>query len=72
MRTTIEISRELLEDLMNLSGAKRKKEAMLLAIEDFVRRKKVERLLSLPGNIEIEDVSTELEQREIDELQGID
>ena len=72
MRTTIEISRELLEDLMNLSGAKRKKEAMLLAIEDFVRRKKVERLLSLPGNIEIEDVSTELEQREIDELQDID
>ena len=72
MRTTIEIPRELLGDLMNLSGAKRKKEAMLLAIEDFVRKKKVEKLLSLPGNIEIEDVSTELEQREIDELQGID
>ena len=72
MRTTIEISRELLEELMKLSGAKRKKEAMLLAIEDFVRRKKIEKLLSLPGNIEIEDVSTELEQREIDELQDID
>jgi len=72
MRTTIEIPEELLTELVKLSGTTKKTEAMLLAIEDFVRRKKIETFLSLPTNIKIEDVSSELEQKEIEELEGTD
>ena len=72
MRTTIEIPRGLMDELMSLSGARKKKEAVRVALEEFVRRKKVERLLALPGTIEISDITAELEEMELDEPRGAD
>jgi Arc/MetJ family transcription regulator len=72
MRTTVDLPEELMSDLMALSKTRKKKDAVRVALEEFVRRKKVEKLLALPGKIEISDVTAELERMEIDESNGVD
>lgn len=66
MRTTLDIPEELLSKAAQISGKKKKKEIVRLALEDYVRRNAQKRLLNLIGNIEIEDLSEELEQAELD------
>ena len=72
MRTTIEVPEGLLSDLMAVAKTRKKKDAIRIALEEYVRRKKIEGLLALPGKIEIEDVSAELEEMELDERTGAD
>ncbi|PIU55036.1 MAG: DUF2191 domain-containing protein [Chloroflexi bacterium CG07_land_8_20_14_0_80_51_10] len=67
MRTTIEVPEELMDDLMSVSETRKKKEAVRTALEEFVRRRKLGKLLTLPGTIEISDVTTELEEMELGE-----
>jgi Arc/MetJ family transcription regulator len=67
MRTTVELSEELIEDVIRLSSTRSKKEALRIALEDYVSRKRIETLLALPGTIDIEDVSEELEKLELEE-----
>ncbi|MBM3156525.1 MAG: type II toxin-antitoxin system VapB family antitoxin [Chloroflexi bacterium] len=72
MRTTIDLPEELIGDVMALSKTRKKKDAVRLALEEFVRRRKIEKLLALPGKIEISDVTAELERMELDESAGAD
>ncbi len=72
MRTTVDLPEELISDLMALSKTRKKKDAVRVALEEFVRRKKIEKLLALPGKIEISDVTAELERMELDESTGAD
>ncbi len=72
MRTTIDLPEELLTDLMAVSQSRKKKEAVRIALEEFVRRKKMEKLLDLPGKIPIIDVSESLEAMESDEFKSSD
>ncbi len=72
MRTTIDVPEELMSALMALSNTHKKKDAIRIALEEFVRRKKVEKLLALPGNIGITDVTEELEEMELGECAGPD
>ncbi len=72
MRTTVDLPEELMSDLMALSKTRKKKDAVRVALEEFVRRKKLEKLLALPGKIEISDVTKELERMELDESTGAD
>jgi Arc/MetJ family transcription regulator len=72
MRTTVDLPEELMSDLMALSKTRKKKDAVRVALEEFVRRKKLEKLLALPGKIEISDVTAELERMELDESKGAD
>jgi len=67
MRTTVEFPPELLEEVLRFSGAKKKKEALRIALEDYIKRKKLERLLSMPGKIEIIDMTKKLEEIELGE-----
>lgn len=50
MRTTIEIDNDLLKEVMEKSGAKSKKIAIVTAMKDYLRLKKREELKSLIGN----------------------
>ncbi|MGR3310494.1 MAG: type II toxin-antitoxin system VapB family antitoxin, partial [Candidatus Brocadiales bacterium] len=43
----------LLEEAKKLSGAKTKKKAIELALEEFVRREKSKKLIELEGKIEL-------------------
>ena len=72
MRTTVDLPEALMSDLMALSKTRKKKDAVRVALEEFVRRKKLEKLLALPGKIEISDVTAELEGMELDESKGAD
>lgn len=54
MRTTLNIPDELIKELRRFSHDKSKTRAISIAIEDYVRRKKIEHLLSLSGNITVD------------------
>jgi Arc/MetJ family transcription regulator len=53
MRTTLAIKEKLLEEVKALSGVKTKKEAVEIALEEFVKRRKARRLLELEGKVEL-------------------
>ena len=55
MRTTINIDDDLFMDLMRLSGARTKTEAVRTALTEFVRNRRKQQLLALRGNLAIED-----------------
>ena len=54
MRTTLALDKKLLEEAMKCSGEKTKTAAVNLALEDFVRRKKLAGLKSLSGKVRID------------------
>lgn len=65
MKTTIDIPDNELEDVMRLTGAKTKKEAVVTAITEFNRRRKLEKVLAKLGTFV--DVMTEEELGEMRE-----
>ena len=52
MRTTLAIKENLLEEVKTLSGVKTKKEAVEMALEEFIKRRKAKQLLELEGKVE--------------------
>lgn len=52
MRTTVELNGELLEEIVRLSGAKTKRAALTLAMEEYVKMKKREELRAMIGHYE--------------------
>jgi Arc/MetJ family transcription regulator len=53
MRTTLAINEKLLDEAKELSGAKTKKEAVEIALDEFIRRRKTRKLLDLEGKVEL-------------------
>ncbi len=64
MRTTLSLDDRLIKELMEVTGAKTKTEAIHLAISEFIRRKKIEGLLALEGKVHLD-----LDWRELEELE---
>ena len=64
MRTTMRLEGALIKELMAVTGAKTKTEAIHLAISEFLRRKKIEGLLALEGKVRLD-----LDWRELEELE---
>ena len=54
MRATLNIPDKLLDEVQALSGKKSKTRAVVTAMEDFVRRRRMDALISLQGKIAIE------------------
>ena len=52
MKTTIEIPEREIKDLIELSKAKTKKEAILTAVRDYNRRKRMGKLTRILGTFE--------------------
>ncbi|MFQ5881584.1 MAG: type II toxin-antitoxin system VapB family antitoxin [Candidatus Methylomirabilales bacterium] len=65
MRTTLDLDEGLVNELMAVTGAKTKTEAIHLAISEFIRRKKIEGLLALEGKVALDLDWRELEEREL-------
>jgi hypothetical protein len=57
---TVDIDDCLMERLMACHPGETKAKAIEAAVEDHVRRKSVDWLLSMSGKLEIEDVSAEM------------
>ena len=54
MRATLNIPDELITEVQNITGAKSKTKAVVTAMQEFIRKKRMEQLLSLKGRIEID------------------
>lgn len=67
MRTTINVDDHLFEELIRRTGAHTKTAAVRIALEEFIRLKRKEELLSLRGKVDILDNWRELRQLEIQE-----
>jgi len=67
MKTTIDIPERELEEVMRLTGAKTKKEAVVTAITDFNRRRKLEEVLGRLGTFEDVMSQDDLRQMRKDE-----
>jgi Arc/MetJ family transcription regulator len=72
MRATLNIPDDLLAEVQRITGEKSKTKAITIAMKEFVRQQKIKELLALRGKIEIEDVTKELEELEIQEMKEND
>ena len=67
MCATLNIPDDLLVEVQNITGTQSKTKAIVTAMEEFVKRKKRERLLALKGRIVLDDITPELEEAELQE-----
>jgi hypothetical protein len=72
MRATLNIPDDLVSEVQKLSGEKSKTKAIVSAMQEFVREKKLRKILELRGKIKIDDVTKELEELEIKEQEEND
>jgi hypothetical protein len=76
MRATLNIPDNLISEVQKLSGEKSKTNAIIVAMKEFVRQKKVKALIALRGKIQIDydwEKEEELEikaQKEREKLHG--
>lgn len=54
MRTTMDLPEDLVEEAKSLSGTRSKTAAVILALKDYIDRKKIDSLRKLRGSIAIE------------------
>ena len=54
MRATLNIPDNLLSEVQKISGEKSKTKAIIIAMEEFIRQKKIKELISLRGKIQID------------------
>ncbi len=72
MRATLNIPDELISEVQKLSGEKSKTKAIVTAMQEFVREKKLRKILELRGKIKIDDITRELDELEIKEREEND
>ncbi len=65
MRTTLDLNEKLIRELMDVTSAKTKTEAIHQAAAELIRRKKMDRLKSLSGKLHLNLDWNALEQAEI-------
>ncbi len=54
MRATLNISDELVSEVQKISGEKSKTKAISVAMQEYVRQKKIKELLALRGKVKID------------------
>ncbi len=54
MRATLNIPDDLLAEVQKISGQKSKTKAITIAMQEFVKQKKINELIALRGKIEID------------------
>jgi len=69
MRATLNIPDDLMKEVQRLSGQQSKTGAIVTAMEDFIRRNKMQALLALQGKV---DIDYDWEREEEMELKAAD
>jgi hypothetical protein len=72
MRATLNIPDDLLLEVQKITGEKSKTKAITIAMKEFVRQQKIKEFLALRGKIQIKDVTRELEELELKEMEEDD
>jgi Arc/MetJ family transcription regulator len=64
MRTTVTIEHNILEELLKETKAKSKASAVKVAIRDYIKRRKIEKIKSLKGKLEFDLTADEIRHHE--------
>ncbi len=67
MRTTLNLDRDLIVKVAEMTGETNKSRAVTKALEEFLRRGRLELLLSLKGKVDLVENWRELRQMELGE-----
>ncbi len=54
MRTTVNVPEELLLEVERLAKARSRREALIIALDDYVRRKRLQRVVDSEGELEFD------------------
>lgn len=65
VKTTLDIDARLMDEVTSLSGERTKAAAVETALREYVRLRRKELLLSLPGNIRLEENWREFRDPEV-------
>jgi hypothetical protein len=68
MRATLNIPDSLVKDLVKETKARTKTQAITIAIEEYLRKGRLKKLLSLQGTLDLEDNWQKMEDLELQEL----
>lgn len=60
MRTTLDLPEDLINELVELTGEKTKTNALIHAMKDFIKRKKLEEVFNALGNVEFDLSANEI------------
>ena len=71
MRLTVSIEDYMVPELMRLTDARTKTEAVNRAISEWIRSKKLQKIKELRGKIAINNNLKEIRSLEIDEIEGL-
>lgn len=52
MKTTLDIPNDLIRKAMKLSKSNTKKQAVIMALQEFIRRKTIEEAITMQGKLE--------------------
>lgn len=55
MKTTLNIPAELIKEAMTTAKSKTKTDAVIAGLKELIRKKKIEKILSLAGKLEFSD-----------------
>jgi Arc/MetJ family transcription regulator len=72
MRTTVDIDPNLLEEVERIAGEKTLSKAVTRALEDYVRRRRIEELIALAGKVDIEENWREIEELELAKMKKLE
>jgi len=64
MRATVTIEKDKLDTLMRETKSKSKTSAVRIAIDDYLRRKRIERIRSMKGKLRFDMTADEIRHRE--------
>ena len=64
MRTTLDVDKDLLDEVTSLTGEKSKGKAVSKALREYVRRKRIQELRDMAGTIDLVDNWYELRHME--------
>jgi hypothetical protein len=64
MRSTVTLEKERLDELVYETGAKSKAAAVKEAVSEYLRRKKIERIMSMKGKLEFDMTADEIRDNE--------
>ncbi len=72
MRATLNIPDDVISEVQRITGEKSKTRAIVIAMQEFIRQRKLDELSALQGKIQIDDLSEELEILELEEVKEDD
>ena len=65
MRATLDIPDSLIKNLLRVTGEKKKTKAICIAIDDYIRSRRKEKLLALSGKVDFDLDWQKMEEMEL-------